>query len=117
VSEVKLFRTSDAPDMQHMPEHVTYGKPETRYRIHGTGEGGRLSTGEWSATVGAWRVNYTEWEFCHIISGRGRLRADDGRVIDIGPGDSFTINAGFTGVWEVIEPITKHFVTLDPPRD
>ena len=34
--------------------------------------------GEWSADVGAWRVNYEEWEFCHVLEGACELFPDGG---------------------------------------
>lgn len=107
---ITLFRDSAAGEETHTPP----GGPPTRYRVHATGEGGRLSAGEWRAGVGAWAVDYTEWEFVHVVAGRARLTGIDDMAVEVGPGDAFTIAPGFRGTWEVIEPMTKHFVILDP---
>ena len=32
-------------------------------------EKGGLYAGVWEATPGKWRIEYDEWEFCHILSG------------------------------------------------
>ena len=29
--------------------------------------------------------------------------------MDVGPGDAFVVEAGFTGTWEIKEPVLKHF--------
>ncbi len=57
---------------------------------------GHFSAGIWESEPGAWRVNYTEDEFCHMLSGRVRIEGDDGSVADYGPGDSFVVPSGFT---------------------
>lgn len=112
-----LFR--DRPDAveTHIPEVIVAGAPVTRFAVHDTSGDGRLSTGVWHAGIGAWRVAYTEWEFCHVIAGHARLHEDGADPVEIGPGDSFTVQPGFAGVWEMIVPMTKHFVILDPPSD
>ena len=68
--------------------------------------------GIWQSTAGSWRVTYNEHEFCHITAGRVRLR-NDVQSWEFGPGQSFVIPAGFTGVWEVIEPMSKLYVILE----
>ena len=70
--------------------------------------------GIWQSTVGSWRVTYNEHEFCHITSGRVRLR-NDARSWEFGPGQTFVIPAGFAGVWEVLEPMSKLYVILECP--
>lgn len=110
-----LFSTSRADLQQDVPAGVISGAPRASYRIHATTEGGRLSAGCWEAEVGSWRVTYDEWEFCHILGGRAILTEDGGAAVAVGSGDSFVIAPGFTGSWDVREPVTKHFVILDPP--
>lgn len=71
---------------------------------------GKVFAGEWSAGVGAWRVSYEEWEFCHVLEGVCELVPDDGAPQQYRAGDSFIIEPGFTGVWRVIAPMKKRFV-------
>lgn len=70
----------------------------------------KLFAGEWSATIGAWRVAYDEWEFCHVLEGVCELETSDGEKRRFQAGDSFIIEPGFKGVWRVIEPMRKRFV-------
>jgi hypothetical protein len=55
-------------------------------------------------------MDYTEWEFVHILSGHSILRAEDGTVTDLRPGDALIIRPGFRGVWEVVETTLKEYV-------
>lgn len=77
-------------------------------------ERGGLFAGEWTAGVGAWRVRYDEWEFCHILSGACELAPDGGAPRLYRAGDSFVIEPGFEGVWRVLEPMRKKFVVQSP---
>lgn len=115
MSRLTLFRTSGAASEAARPARIVEGSPETRFRIHATGENGRLSAGEWTATPGRWRVEYHEWEFCHVLAGSGILHEEGGDAIAIAAGDAFVIAPGFTGEWAVEETMTKYFVILDPP--
>lgn len=75
----------------------------------------RIYAGEWSADVGAWRVAYDEWEFCHVLEGACELVPDDGAPRLYRAGDSFVIEPGFAGVWRVTAPMRKRFVILLKP--
>ncbi len=70
----------------------------------------KIFAGEWSATAGAWRVTYDEWEFCHVLEGVCELVADNGETARYAEGDSFIIEPGFSGIWRVIEPMRKRYV-------
>ncbi len=79
----------------------------------GAPEGARSETlyvGEWSADVGAWRIAYDEWEFCHVLEGVCELVSEDGATHRFAAGDSFVIEPGFKGVWRVLESMRKKFV-------
>lgn len=70
----------------------------------------KIYAGEWSAGVGAWRVKYDEWEFCHLLEGACELIGDDGETQRYAAGDSFIIEPGFSGVWRVTARMKKRFV-------
>jgi uncharacterized protein len=65
--------------------------------------------GEWAAGVGAWRVEYEEWEFCHLLEGACELAPDNGAPQRYAAGDSFVIEPGFKGIWRVLTPMKKRF--------
>jgi len=78
---------------------------------------GALSVGEWASEPGAWRIRFhpQRHEFFHVLSGRIRITATSGEVREFGPGDAAVIPAGFEGVFEVLEPVRKYYVMIDPP--
>jgi uncharacterized cupin superfamily protein len=91
------------------------GEYRTRTWNHYTGENGRLFCGIWESTPGKVVIDYTEWEFCHLIEGRVIITSESGAEWRLGPGDAFMIPAGFRGTWETVETVRKHYVILTPP--
>jgi uncharacterized protein len=69
-----------------------------------------LYAGIWESTPGKWRISYDEWEFCHILSGMSVIAEEGGEEISAGAGDSFILQPGFKGTWEVIETTRKEYV-------
>ncbi len=102
-----------APAEPIAPEKLLAGNPLTRLWVHYDNPDQKISAGEWESSAGKWRVAYTEWEYVYVISGRCRITGDDGRLITAGPGDSFVIEPGFTGSWEVTEPMRKSWVVKE----
>jgi hypothetical protein len=90
------------------PERLLDGAPITETRLD-FAHGDNTFAGEWASDVGAWRVNYDEWEFCHVLEGACELTPDGGEPRRFQAGDSFVIEPGFKGVWRVIEPMKKRF--------
>jgi uncharacterized cupin superfamily protein len=86
------------------------GTPTTRTWVHYTHQDGSLAAGQWEASVGKWRIAYTEWEYVVMIFGRCIITGDDGTEIHAGPGESFVLEPGFNGTWEVTETMRKHWV-------
>jgi uncharacterized protein len=84
------------------------GAPMTETRIDYERNG--TFAGEWAAGVGAWRVRYDEWEFCHVLEGECELTPGGGEPQRYTAGDSFVIEPGFSGVWRVLKPMRKRFV-------
>jgi len=91
------------------PDRLIEGGPQTRTIVDYQRDGA-VFAGEWSADVGAWRVAYDEWEFCHVLEGACELTPDGGAPQFYQAGDSFVIEPGFTGVWRVLSPMRKKFV-------
>ena len=73
----------------------------------------RFHCGTWTSTRGRWRVSYSEQEFCYLLAGRVRLTASDGTACEFATGDAFVVPAGFTGTWETLEAVRKHYVILE----
>ena len=73
-------------------------------------EKGGLYAGVWEGTPGKWRIEYDEWEFCHILAGVSVISEDGGEARTISAGDSFVIKPGFKGTWEVLKTTWKEYV-------
>lgn len=100
--------TQDRPSA----ERLLSGDPITTARNFFSDVRNGFHAGVWQSSVGSWRVTYNEHEFCHITSGRVRIRGAI-ESWEFGPGDSFVIPAGFAGVWDVLEPMSKLYVILE----
>ncbi|MEM8706078.1 MAG: cupin domain-containing protein [Actinomycetota bacterium] len=70
-----------------------------------------FEVGVWEAPIDTWReAGYPVNEFVVIISGHLRLTEVDGTVLDLRAGDLGYIPKGWTGTWEVLEPVRKTYV-------
>lgn len=70
-----------------------------------------IRSGVWEATPGETRsIKGATLEFCHILSGRIELESDTGEVWAFGPGDSFVMKPGFSGIWRTLETVRKVWV-------
>jgi uncharacterized protein len=102
--------TADREDFAPAPERLISGNPVGETRNAYASPDGRKYFGEWSCAAGAWRVSYSEWEYCRILEGTARLTGDDGSVTEVGPGGNLVIEPGFEGIWENLTPVRKLYV-------
>lgn len=109
---VRSFDTAIAEreDFAPAPDRLIRGLPVGETRNAYESKDGRKYVGEWNCSEGAWRVSYSEWEYCRILEGKVRLSGDDGTIIEAGPGGNITIEPGFSGVWENLSPVRKIYV-------
>jgi uncharacterized cupin superfamily protein len=92
------------------PEKLLEGNPKQTVWLEYQDASGQFCAGLWSSEAGAWRIRYTEEEYCCILEGRSVITDDAGHAVTVGAGDEFTIPAGFSGTWRVVEPTLKRFV-------
>ena len=91
------------------PERLVAGNP--RFRTWNVEEAaGGLYAGIWESTPGKWRIEYDEWEYCHILSGVSVIAEEGGAPRRVAAGDSFILRPGFRGTWEVVETTRKQYV-------
>ena len=110
MSKLHPVRGEGAPEFKPIEaDRRVDGAPMTETRLDYQ-HGDNTFVGEWAADVGAWRVKYEEWEFCHLLEGVCELTPDGGEAQRFHAGDSFIIEPGFEGVWRVIAPMRKRFV-------
>jgi len=53
------------------------------------------------------------WEFFHLIEGKVVITNEEGESWTIRKGEAAIIPEGFKGTWDTVEPVRKHYVTLD----
>ncbi len=97
------------------PERLVAGNPQRTTWHHFTNDSGEVFMGIWASEVGAWRIEMgaTEDEYFYVTAGAGSLTADDGVIRQFTVGDAVIIPAGFKGIFNVIEPLTKHYVITE----
>lgn len=106
---IRLDRDQAAPETARPdPAKIVSGDPvHTTWNVE---DRDGLYCGLWRSTPGAWRVSYSEWEYCHILGGLSVLTEDGQPPVSLRAGDSIVIRPGFAGVWEVIETTLKDYV-------
>jgi uncharacterized cupin superfamily protein len=95
-------------------EKCVKGQPTQRTWNHFVSGDEKFFAGIWEAEPGCWKINYTENEFCQILTGRSVLRDASGNEYSLKSGDNFVIPAGFEGEWEVIETTRKIYAIYQP---
>jgi uncharacterized cupin superfamily protein len=94
-------------------DKVISGHPQQQIWNAFSAPDNRFHVGRWSSSQGTWRVNYSERELCHLLTGIVRLSDDSGQQWTYKAGDTFMIDKGFTGTWEVIEPCMKIYAIYE----
>ena len=112
---VVSFRAAVEPQhSQPDADRIVKGVPQLTAWNHFSDPSRQFFAGVWAATRGSWRINYSETEFCHLLSGRVALVAESGRRWEFTGGDSFVVPAGFVGTWEVLEDCRKLYAIFEP---
>lgn len=106
--------TAGAPRSPVAADRLISGQPTQAVANGYSDPSEAFHCGVWEGDVGAWRVQYTEHEFCHMLVGRVRIVGEDGSERIVAAGDSFVIPAGFSGIWEVLEPARKLYAVYEP---
>ncbi len=106
---ITVDTTGEAEEGAPKPERLISGNPVFRTWNVEEADGG-VYAGIWEATPGKWRIEYDEWEFCHILTGVSILSEDGGDAVTVKAGDSFVLRPGFKGSWEVLETTRKEYV-------
>jgi uncharacterized cupin superfamily protein len=116
ISDVRFFaaEAGQFEEWQTDAARSVKGQPLQRSWHQFTSGDEKFFAGTWEAEPGCWNVNYTENEYCHILSGCSVLRDGAGMERRLEPGDQFVIPAGFTGQWEVLETTRKAYVIYQP---
>lgn len=85
------------------------GEPTMKTWLEHIPADGKFLTGYWEATPGSYKVTYNADEMVHMFEGRATLTDINGHSVTYQAGDSFMVEAGFTGTWKTEETVRKIF--------
>lgn len=90
-----------------------HGEPQTSIRVLFESADGRISVGIWGCTPGGWAiVDRADTETVHLLAGRATITDADGTAHDLVPGSTIVLPRGWSGRWDIHEPVRKLFVTV-----
>ena len=117
MTAITQFRLgSPAAEHDHtIEERRLEGNPLRTTWNHFTSASGEMNAGIWACEKGSWRIAFapTKDEYFYVLEGRCRVIDEQGLAAEAGPGDAMVIPAGFKGVFEVVEPMRKHYVIVE----
>lgn len=74
---------------------------------------GRLEMGVWEGTTGGFEARRDGYcEVFHILSGAATLYTDGREPIELAAGDVVVTPSGWSGRWEIHEPVRKLFIVV-----
>ena len=63
----------------------------------------------WSCEVSSFPWSYSERETCLLLEGEVMVTPDGGEPVCFGAGDRVVFSAGLRCVWDVRQPVRKHY--------
>ncbi|MGR0482457.1 MAG: cupin domain-containing protein [Candidatus Electronema sp. V4] len=63
----------------------------------------------WTKEVSSFPWHYDEQETCYFLEGSVVVTPENGEPVQIGKGDLVTFPEGMDCVWEIQEPVRKHY--------
>lgn len=109
-------KTVDFPAVQppaepyHWPRsHILSGNPVQTATYIYTSPDNLFAAGIWTCAIGKFRIDFGRAEFIQILEGVVIVTDAEGSSKTYRAGDAFVTPKGFSGTWDVIEPIKKHF--------
>ena len=72
-------------------------------------ERGVLSWPTWEKEISRFDWHYDSMEECYLLDGEVVVKTADGDEVQFGKGDFVTFPKGLSCVWDVKEPVRKHY--------
>ncbi|MDP3142356.1 MAG: cupin domain-containing protein [Candidatus Omnitrophota bacterium] len=63
----------------------------------------------WEKEASRFSWHYDDTEECYLLEGRVTIEAPDGKKVNFGKGDFVTFPKGLSCVWDIKEPVKKHY--------
>jgi len=96
-------------------EGLIDGDPQEREYLYLTTPDNSYTVGIWEAQPYSERITgYPGNEFCTVLQGELTLQGDDGVTETFTEGDSFVLEAGWSGIYRVDKPFMKYFALAIP---
>lgn len=89
--------------------HILSGNPVQTATYIYTSPDNLFAAGIWTCEIGKFRIDFGRAEFIQILAGVVIVTDAEGVSKTYRAGDAFVTPKGFSGTWDVIEPIKKHF--------
>jgi uncharacterized cupin superfamily protein len=70
---------------------------------------GVMSWPIWEKEVSRFDWYYDETEECYLLEGKVVVETEDGEKVEFGMGDFVTFPKGLSCVWNIKEPVKKHY--------
>ncbi len=64
----------------------------------------------WTKEVSTFEWTYDSTEVCYILEGEAIVTPQDGEPVTLRAQDLVNFSAGLHCTWQVVEPITKHYL-------
>lgn len=91
----------------------TLGQIEGSHRVWATERPSTVRAGVWSCSPGSFPSRRDGWsESFYVIAGRATITGDDGVVNEVSVGDMLVLPDGWTGHWQVHEPMRKVYTMM-----
>jgi uncharacterized protein len=72
-------------------------------------ERGVFNWGIWEKEVSRFDWRYDSIEECYLLNGKVTVETEDGDKVEFGKGDFVTFPKGLSCVWDIKEPVKKHY--------
>ena len=70
---------------------------------------GVMSWPIWTKEISRFDWHYDETEECYLLEGKVVVEGEDGEKVEFGKGDFVTFPKGLSCIWDIKEPVKKHY--------
>ena len=70
---------------------------------------GVMSWPIWEKEVSRFNWHYDDTEECYLLEGRVVVETEDGENVEFGKGDFVTFPKGLSCIWDIKDPVKKHY--------
>ena len=63
----------------------------------------------WEKEISRFDWHYDTTEECYLLEGKVVVEGEDGEIVEFGKGDFVTFPEGLSCIWDIKEPVKKHY--------